>query len=97
VSQQETYHERDEKMIAESDVICPPIGTVVQVWFYANSYRATIVKHGKKHPVVRFKLKNGRVIEGAATVLKHGADHPAKHHGYLCHMYRPDFYQSNDA
>lgn len=70
----------------------PEIGLMVQVWYYGNSYRAQVIKHGKKYPTVAFQLNNGRRIEGKATIIEHDAAIPQEHKGYLGRMLHPSFY-----
>jgi hypothetical protein len=72
--------------------LMPPIGTSVQCWFGSHTYRGVVSKNGKVAPHVRFKLKNGRVIEGRATILPHGAATGVAYRGYLAQMYHPTSY-----
>lgn len=74
--------------------LMPHVGFTIQAFFGGNSYRAKVVAHGKKYPVIRFTLKNGRVVEGPATVLPH--DEPlgaSAYYGYLAKMLHPSCYE----
>ena len=68
----------------------PPVGTRLMCFFGANKYRGTVVKYGRKWPVVRFTLGNGKVKEGRATILPHGAPTGVTYVGYLAQLLPPE-------
>jgi hypothetical protein len=72
--------------------LMPPIGTEVQAFFGSHKYRAIVSKHGKVAPHIRFKLKNGRIVEGRATILPHGSPTGVTYRGYLAQMFDSSFY-----
>lgn len=80
-----------------AETLMTPIGTEVQAWFGSHKYRAFVFKHGRVAPHIRFKLKNGRVIEGRATILPHGSPTGVTYRGYLAQMFHPSFYAKIDG
>ncbi len=69
------------------ETLMPPVGTAVRCWFGPYVYQGVVTKHGKVAPHVRFKLKNGRVVEGRATIRPHGSPTGIIYRGYLAQTY----------
>jgi hypothetical protein len=63
------------------------LGQPVQCWFLGNTYRGNVVRFNRNgKPVVRFRLKNGKVKEGASTVLAADSDVMHTYKGYLAQV-----------
>ena len=75
----------------------PEVGTEVNAFFGAHSYRAKVSRYFKDFPHIRFKLKNGRIIAGRATILPHGVSTGVQYKGYLAQMFHPSFYENKKS
>lgn len=65
--------------------LMPPIGTLVTSFYLGASHTAEVISLGRHYPVIRFRLKNGRVVCGRATIVGLG-ELPSKHKHILAQI-----------
>lgn len=75
-------------MVAE--MVKPPIGAKVRVFYSAHTYTGEVVGHGPKYTKVKFKLKNGKVLERMAGVFPVEASQYHQQPNSLFATYNPD-------